>query len=43
MSGYYQGFNFAQPEAADHGGIQSAGFEDNTVRRTFIRKVRTIN
>jgi len=30
------------PEAADTAGIQSAGFEDNNVRRVFIRKVYTV-
>merc|ERR1711990_211719 len=30
------------PEAADNPGIQSAGFEDNNVRRVFIRKVYTV-
>ena len=36
---HYQFGNPLKPEAADTAGIQSAGFEDNNVRRVFIRKV----
>ena len=36
---YYESGISIKPEAADNPGIQSAGFEDNNVRRLFIRKV----
>lgn len=39
---YYESGISIKPEAADNPGIQSAGFEDNNVRRLFIRKVYTV-
>ena len=39
MGYYYENGISIKPEAADNPGIQSAGFEDNNVRRLFIRKV----